>query len=117
MFVRCSKCDWSQDDFWTKSYDSISSQYEFWSEKVKDAIDEKNPKRIIETDRSIAMERGMPFNVDKKGNALVDVRDFVSKEMENIARRVRHMHWITQKDFDEDINKTCPVCGSSIIVD
>jgi len=115
--IHCAKCDWSQDNFWTENYNTIKSQVEGWNEIIAKAIDEKSPQRNVIIDRSVAVQKGMPFDIDRKGNAVVDVRDFLAKEIESMAKQVRHMHWLIEKDYLDDENKTCPVCGSAITID
>ena len=116
-FVHCTRCDFEQDDFWNESYNPIKSQVSWWEEIISQAIDKENPQREKIVDRNLAMSIGMPFGINDKGEAVVDVRDFFSKELENIAKRIQRMHWLTEADYMNDDNKTCPVCGSSLTVD
>jgi hypothetical protein len=116
-FVRCSRCDWEQDDFWTENYDPIKSQSTYWVELISKAIQEKDPQRMISMDRTIAMNMGVSFGIDSNGSAKVDIRDYLAKSLEILGRQIREMHWLTEDDFKKDKNKVCPRCGSPVTVD
>ena len=117
MFIYCSRCDWNQDDFWSDDYNPIEKNAENLAELIKKAIDQEQPQRLVSTDRTEAVKQGMPFDIDRNGNAQVDIRDYLAKKLENLGRRIREMHWLTKEDFDQDTNQTCPRCGSTVRMD
>jgi len=117
MFIHCTKCDWCQDDFWSEEYNPVRREMERLSKLVEKAIDKENPEREYKTDRIMAAQRGMPFGVNEEGFAVIDIRDYIAKSLEVVARSVRKMHWLTKDDFDKDSNQRCPTCGSELTVD
>jgi hypothetical protein len=99
-FVYCSKCDWSQDDFWSDRYNPFQYLNEAWSSKlIKYRLDDQLDGHF---DSHMLKETGL------EGKTW---RDFFIHELKRKQRVIGNMHWATEKEFKDDKNKTCPKCG------
>jgi hypothetical protein len=98
-YLHCHACGWSQDDFWSKGYNPITSvkdyeQYLFL-----------NPN-TTGMDNWWLKENGYPETNEIKGTELV------AHELERAARRVRNMVYRTEQEFREkNPERNCPKCG------
>ena len=98
MYVHCHQrgCGWSQDDFYTESYNH-ASYLETWN------------NFLFGTDRN---KLNNIFSSTQQWDNIT-VRENIAREYENFAQRIRNMKWMTYEDFKNDKNPICPNCGSS----
>lgn len=102
MYIRCEHCDWSQDDFYSESYNPASyladwNEYLFGSKRYR--LDE-----VFSDDLEFVRENGT-----------ITTREVLSREYEKFADRIRTMKWFTYEDYKKDAdagNAICPNCGS-----
>lgn len=101
-FVHCHSCDFSQDDFWSKSYNPIRILLHWEKRLLQDNLDE-------------------PFTDDGgfiKEHGNISLREFLAKNLENHAQRIRDMKWRTTEEFKKSNPKwICPNCGNPLDVD
>lgn len=95
MPLNCKKCGWSQDHFWTEHYNPITVL-----EKVyKFSLLEASLDELI---------------LSYTSESYVDTwREFIAKELERAATRIRNMRVRTRAELDQlglD-NVVCPDCG------
>ena len=96
MYLHCHKCGWSQDDYWTKSYNPIRFLLN-WEEEL---LNEK-------------FNQLFPGEKDTKG---MTYREVIALELEKHAKIIRNMKWVTHEEFLNDYHTgkaKCPKCGSS----
>ncbi len=95
MYLHCHNCDWSQDDFWDKSYNPIRYLLD-WEENLLEKFDED-----------------FPGELDTKGMTYGDV---IAREVDRAAITIRSMMWYTYEDWKKDKaagTAKCPNCSSS----
>lgn len=100
-YIHCHTCKWSQDDFWTKSYNPPRS---FWRMVVKEYI---RPRYV---------------KVDPRGAGMHQVHswELLLRSVKRYARRVWHMHWWTRKAWIAALRAgkgNCPKCGNRLCED
>ena len=115
MFVRCSDCDWGQDDFWDPDGYMPFSAYHAGElmALIERALTDPF-ERTIDGVGGIAL-----FTRDGLEDApeKVDVRLWVASALRRAAARIDGMHWMTLREYREDPDKRCPKCGSSNLVE
>ena len=109
-FVHCHACPWSQDDFWDEDYSPFRK--DIIEDFVRHMNDGIHGKRHIILDIGFIREVGLPYKTID-GERQVDFRDYLAWELERKARNIRHMHWVTYEDYENDPLKRCPKCGST----
>ena len=100
-FVYCRKCDWSQDDFWSKSYNPMNSPSDWIDQIIKYDLNEPLAGHF---DSYALKEMGLESKT---------YREFFMYELEKNARKIKNMKWKTEKDFKDDQSPTCPSCGGT----
>jgi hypothetical protein len=98
-YLHCHNCGWSQDDFWTKSYNAIRFLLNWEEELLNDKFFQKFPG-----DSQWKKEKGD-----------ITYQEAIAQELEKHARTIRHMKWRTREEFDKDRHieiAACPNCGS-----
>ena len=99
MYLHCHNCNWSQDDFYGKSYNPAKYLMNWNDSLFRDKIDE-------------------PFTDDGqfiKDNGNITTREVIARNYDNYAKRIREMKWITYEAYkkDKEAGKAeCPKCGS-----
>lgn len=95
MFVECRKCDWEQDDFWSKEYNPLTGfdLKEEIGELLSMDLDDKRP------------------HCSNYDNAPT-YREYLSDILISRGNLIKNMKWRTLQEFKEDKNKVCPKCGS-----
>ena len=95
MYLHCHNCDWSQDDFWDKSYNPI--------------------RYLLNWEENLLEKFGVDFpgELDTKGMTYDEV---IAIELERAAITIRSMMWHTYESWKHDKElgiAKCPGCGSS----
>lgn len=98
-YVYCRKCDWSQDDCWSESYNPFQLLLHWQKDLLTKDLDAPLDGHF---DKYMLEENGL---VGKTW------RDFFIHETEKAARKVRNIQWKTEKEFKDDPYKFCPSCG------
>lgn len=99
MFVRCTDCDWSQDDFWDADYNPVTA-----------AAGEL--PRFLEmlarppADRRTVWREGRQVQVESA------YRDELASRFSELATRVLGMRWWTWAEYQADPDRACPICDS-----
>ena len=117
-FAHCHSCPcpWSQDDFW-----DINRYHPFRRDDIdwligilKDGISGK--KRQLKFDSGFITDHpGIKYTKSEDGYYLIDFRDFLAMELRKKANNIERMHWPSYDDFQNDTDKTCPMCGSKYL--
>ena len=103
MYLHCHSCDWSQDDFYSESYnpaDYLKDWNEYLFGEKKDELDKQ-----FSTDSEFVRQNGA-----------ITAREVLARNYEDYANRIRKMKWVTHESFAKDRNAgiaKCPKCGSS----
>lgn len=109
-FVHCHNCDWGQDDFWSAGKGGWlpfgTGSVEHLVDELKKSLEKPPKDRFIVMDKWIAEER---YGVSGRE---VPILTYLAVELELKAKVIRGMHWMTEKDFENDPDKKCPKCGS-----
>lgn len=79
-YLHCHHCHWSQDDFWGEFYNPISFMEKNYS---KDLL-------YGDWDRVIELQTDIPFTKKVFMSKMTD-REFIAREMERHAQRIRDM--------------------------
>jgi len=104
-YIYCPSCEWEQDDFWTESYNPVSNDLMGYHRMILNKALLDPTKRTVNLDYKYAKE---VFGV-KDGK--VKVTDLLAYEFDQAAKRIKNMHWLTEKDYKDELNKVCPNCG------
>ena len=107
MFLHC-ECGWSQDDFWSSKYSPLENSC--FNSLKKELL---QGKIYLPNDQPYPMMDGMTILHDEKG-FYIDSREYVSFNLERIAKRIKNMAVPTIEDWKkvQDTFK-CPKCGKS----
>jgi hypothetical protein len=94
-YLHCHGCDWSQDDFWSPD------GYNPFRQDIIDYL-----KKCLFED-TIISDGG-------HGDTNLSGREFVARELERKAAAIRHMHVMTDAEWQK-VRATwhCPKCGST----
>jgi hypothetical protein len=98
-FVHCHECEWSQDDFWSGSYNPVR----FLLNWEKDLLGEK-------LDEPFTDDAGF---IEENGN--ISLREVIARACENAAAKIRDMHFLSEEQWHAE-NK-CPKCGALLDID
>lgn len=90
MFLRCKACEWSQDDFWTKTRNPIRFLLQF----EQDLLDFENLDKPVPT---------FPARTH---------RDLVISALETSLANVKEMYFLKPEDT---VNSCCPMCGKDLV--
>jgi len=99
-YLHCHNCGWSQDDFWSKSYNPIRCSLD-WEEGL------------------LGNNFSEPFPGDiewKRINGNLSYKEVIIKDLERQIRKIEKMKWRNMTEFYEDRSKglvICPNCGCS----
>jgi hypothetical protein len=104
MYVRCRKCGWQQDDFWTENYNPISKLKDWEADLFSDNFREWRPD-LVTDDLDFLAEHGS-----------VSMQEIIALEVEKTANNIRNMVFRTYKEFREAGCK-CPECNEILDVD
>ena len=101
-FLHCHSCDFSQDDFWTETYNPITFlEKNFTKELLEADLDEE-----MKIDKYFLQEAG--YDPEKK----ITRRELLAHELERHAETIRGMKYRTNEEFKEkNPNWICPECG------
>lgn len=102
MYVRCAKCGWEQDDFW--------SRYGYNPANFLVGLNDELFGNLDEVIRCGEYVKGKPIRPD------ITVRERIANFYEHFANQIREMKWVTVDDFYNDPNKVCPKCGSDDLI-
>jgi hypothetical protein len=101
-----SGCHWSQDDFWTETYNPGTKITEDYNNFIKD------PERKIYFDMNWIQEAGIKWGKDETGY-FVMAKDLFIWELEKEILNVKNMKVYTYEQWDKVIKDwKCPKCGS-----
>ena len=100
-YLHCHHCHWSQDDFWSESYNPITFMEHNYTEKLLRG----DLSRVFE------IQTDVPFT-SKVFMSKITTREFIAREMERKARNIRDMVYRTMEEFKEkNPERKCPNCG------
>ena len=90
-YLHCHNCDWSQDDFWDKSYNPFAFlEYAWGSQLLEKNLDERFPGE----------------SMDKR-----TWREVLVQEAEWAVSKVKEMKYRTMEEFKkENPDRICPQC-------
>jgi hypothetical protein len=104
-FVHCHKCGWSQDDFWSKSYNPLKFAYENNEKYILDDLD-----KTTEFDPNTFS--GIKSHIE------ITYREWMARDLERRANTIREMIYPTKEIFDQkNPGKKCPMCKESLCID
>lgn len=93
-YIRCTKCDYSQDDFYHEGYNPAKYLMDWNESLISDEIDKLFP--------------GDSQWIKENGN--ITYREVIARNYEEFARRIREMKWTTRESYVNDPIKECPKC-------
>lgn len=110
-YIHCHKCGWSQDDYWTESYNPITFLEKNYTKELLTAdLDE-----VVEMDQWWIEEQGIHVEEGNKGPTR---RELIAWELERHARTIRHMIYRTADERKEkNPENKCPKCGGGLCID
>jgi len=111
-FVHCRRCHWEQDDFWSDSYNPFDSLMD-WKQTLMDCLEAPPEDRVFTCGFEFVQEHMIPAKENEVGDFEIPFLDFLALEIQSQALSVKNMKWLTDEDFKNDPNPTCPVCGST----
>lgn len=95
-YLHCNNCDFSQDDFWSESYNPMKSVLDWENNLLNQDIEE-------------------PFSSDSWFNETYgnpSRREMLAREFEKQARRIRQMKYRTFEEYKQmNPERICPNCG------
>jgi len=95
-YLHCHNCDFSQDDFWSKSYNPIRYLLQWEDYLLGDRLDEQF------TDDALFLKERGPLTT----------REVVAQLLEKTAQTIRGMDYRTLEEFNaKNPERLCPVCG------
>lgn len=99
-FLHCHACDFSQDDFWTESYNPITFlEKNFTKDLLTRDLDEK-----VGMDKYWLEENEYRNDITR--------RELIAWELERHALRIREMEYRTFEEYQEkNPERKCPWCG------
>src|SRR4030042_3643405 len=103
MYLHCHNCDFTQDDYWSESYNPIT----FLENNYKRKLLDEPLYKITEMQRDVKGENGYVFYMEKITN-----KELIARELENAARRIRKMKFKPREDAKiKNPEWKCPICG------
>lgn len=105
-YLYCHNCGWSQDDFWSDSYNPIT----FLEKNYKKDLLEEPLDKIVGT-KEIRYKNGCETYNEKITN-----RDLIIEEMLCLIENIKEMKYRTFEEFKEkNPNQKCPYCGQKTL--
>ena len=100
-YLHCHSCDFSQDDFWSESYNPITSIQDFKDNLFKsDFYDESS------------LDKNWKEEIGYGRDFLLTNKELLAHEFERRASRIREMKYRTLEEFREkNPEGICPFCG------
>ena len=99
MYLHCHACDWSQDDFWSESYNPIRHLLD----------DEEGLLDFERLDKSFV---GEGFQTDDEPLMGLTTREVIVQNLEKAANTIRDMVFLTPEDAK---GQACPKCGEDAL--
>ena len=99
MYVHCSVCTWSQDDFWDEGYNPIKSLQD-------------NQETLLDFDKL-----DEPFSTDPGVIAEIGdmtKRQYIAWDLQRKATNILEMAFLTPEAARAG---SCPLCGGSLVED
>lgn len=97
-YLHCHSCDFSQDDFWSETYNPVKS----FQDDLKDPF-------FSDLDRVIGMDSGW---LENNGYEYITHRGLILHHLKQIASRIKGMVYRTMEEYQEkNPERICPVCG------
>ena len=108
MFIYCSKCNWSQDDFWSENG---YNPFNFLKENCQQQLFESKLEETFTIDKA-----------DYFGNFIgqepMTNREFLVRELKRWAKKIKHQRWITYEQYKkENPERKCPICKNILTED
>lgn len=97
-YVHCHECGWSQDDFWTESFNPVRFLLNWEQDLLEKDLDEQ-----FTNDASFIEENGD-----------ISRREVIARACERAAAKIRGMHFMAYPDMS---TAKCPQCGHALDVD
>ena len=97
-YLHCHECGWSQDDFWTKTYNPLRYLQEWEKDLLSNKLDEQ-----FTDDAEFLRENGN-----------ITLREVIARECEKAAENIRNMKFMKEPDLG---TARCPNCGFSLDID
>ena len=95
VYIYCKKCNWSQDDFWSKNYNPLKSLLD-WEE----ALFSEKMDTQFSTHSEFVARRG-----------ILTVREVIAKECEKVSKVILKMKYRTKEEYERlNPEKKCPYC-------
>ncbi len=94
-YLHCHACDWSQDDFWSESYNPIRHllNSEDW---------------LLDFDKLDKSFVGEGFRTDDEPLMGLTTRQVIVRDLEKAANTIRNMVFLREEDAK---GQPCPLCG------
>ena len=105
-YLHCSnkKCPWSQDDFWSESYNPFTYLHKAYAE------------RLLTADLDVPWSPGLCKSEAEAIGRSGDLpwRELLAKQAEDAALVIRTMRWRTRDEWIAAGSPGCPECGSPL---
>ena|SRR5579885_407912 len=89
-YLHCHKCDWQQDDYWSKSYNPLRFLLNWEDELLSDDLNAL-----------------MPYGEGEQEP--IPLREVIAREVERAATKIRNMQYRTMMER-QAADWTCPNC-------
>jgi len=114
MRIRCKKCGWLQDCFWSENYNPLD---ELVTDHMKACLMSYSTTKM---DTWMADECGISYSDSKDGECTVDSKDYVVFYLQEAVNKIRNMMWRT--DTEWKVYKTangpkCPKCNENSLIE
>ena len=98
---------------WVKdSYNPFDSLMD-WKGTLMTCLELPPEKRVFKCDFGFVQDHMIPAKEGEDGDFEIPILDFLAMEIQARALSVKNMQWMTEEDFRNDPNPTCPICGST----
>jgi len=108
MFIYCEKCNWTQDDFWSKEG---YNPFDFLEENHKEDLFGGNLDKVYYLDKNDSFGKFI-------GTQPITGRQHIATSLRHWADKIEKQRYISYEQYrTENPDRKCPICKGHLIED